>query len=86
MKGTDPIQRYQIADMTAFDLPLAVFFYTPTAVGKIRMPSVSVAFDEFGKVSTPSKEIEVLPLPALAKQNGAVGDCSFSVFHEKKKL
>lgn len=86
VKGTDPIQRYQIADMTVFDLPLAVLFYTPTAVGKIRMPSVSVAFDEFGKVSTPSKEIEVLPLPALAKQNGAVGDFSFSVFHEKKKL
>lgn len=86
VKGLCPVRRYSISDMLVFDLPLASYFYTTQSVGKVALPQISVTFEELGVATTPPATVEVLPLPESVKTTNAVGDFSFSVVYEKKKL
>ncbi len=86
VEGLCPVQRYSVADILVFDLPLAAYFYTAQSTGRVFLPSVSVEFDDLGTAVTQPVAVEVLPLPEEVRESFAVGDFRFSVVYEKKPL
>lgn len=86
VEGLCPVQRYSVADILVFDLPLAAYFYTAQSTGRVFLPSVSVEFDDLGTAVTRPVAVEVLPLPEEVRESFAVGDFRFSVVYEKKPL
>ncbi len=74
-----------VAGIELFEIPVAVFLFTPTTTGSVEIPSAEV--EALGVSATaPALSLDVQPLPDAASDLGAIGSFTYSVEIDRDTL
>ncbi|HUX12784.1 MAG TPA: tetratricopeptide repeat protein [Spirochaetia bacterium] len=76
VRGLGRIKSDRYGSTELFRLPIATYFFTPTAAGSVTLPAASVTVNGM-TVSSSTVDMQVDPLPAGIESSGAVGAFSF---------
>ncbi|MCF6334321.1 MAG: hypothetical protein L3J12_01085 [Spirochaetales bacterium] len=84
LRDAGEISETIVGDASLYTVPVAGIVFTPTSIGRIKLPSASVVARGIKSV-TESSYLSVSPLPDSIKSTGAVGNFTISKWIENKE-
>lgn len=85
VKNLGFVSERNVGDYSLYTVPVRGYLFTPASVGKLKIPSASVAARGINSVSD-SSYLTVLEIPEQIKTTGALGDFKISYWVENKEL